>query len=127
MISALAFVPPDEVVNSWDELLQILQPWINLQTTEVQQKVDDLFTYVECYYIGQRIAVVRREPRVAPVELWNVRMRTLEHYGRTENEVEGFHMIYPLYYLNIRQKVIYLLMMSKLSFMAFPLIRFTYM
>src|SRR5580700_622113 len=24
--------------------------------------------------------------------MWNVRARTLEHYGRTDNEVEGFHM-----------------------------------
>ena len=87
----------------------------------MQQKIDDLLTYVECnyMYIGQCIAVLRREPRVAPVELWNVRMRTLEHYGRTENEFEGFHMIYPLHWLNIRQKVIYMLMMSNLSFMAY--------
>ena len=83
IISALAFVPPDEVVNSWDELLQILQPWINLQTPDVQQKLDDLLTYVECNYIGQSIAGVRREPRVAPVELWNERMRSCEHWNVT--------------------------------------------
>lgn len=92
MISALAFVPPADVVNSWEELVQILQPWINQQTPDVKQKIDDLLTYFEINYIGQSIAGVRREPRVAPVELWNVRMRTLEHYGRTDNEVEGFHM-----------------------------------
>lgn len=91
MISALAFIPPEEVVNSWIELLQILQPWIQQQTLDVQQKIDDLLIYFETNYIGQNIAGVRREPRVAAIELWNVRMRTLEHYGRTDNEVEGFH------------------------------------
>lgn len=34
MISALAFVPTGEVVNSWDELLHILQPWIQQQTAD---------------------------------------------------------------------------------------------
>ena len=48
--------------------------------------------YFETNYIGQNIAGVRRAPRVAPIEFWNVRFRTLEHYGRTDNEVEGFHM-----------------------------------
>ena len=33
MISALAFVPPAEVVNSWDEHLQILRPWIKNANT----------------------------------------------------------------------------------------------
>src|SRR6218665_4223037 len=33
MISALAFFPPDEVVKSWVELLQKLQPWITNTNT----------------------------------------------------------------------------------------------
>ena len=31
MISALAFVPPGDVINSWEQLLLILQPWIQQQ------------------------------------------------------------------------------------------------
>ena len=38
------------------------------------------------------IAGVRRDPRVAPIDLWNVYERTIAHYGRTDNEVEGFHV-----------------------------------
>jgi hypothetical protein len=92
MISALAFVPPGEVVNCWEQLVQILQPWIQQQPADVQQRIDDLLTYFEVNYIGQNVAGVRRKPRVASIETWNARSRTLEHYGRTDNEVEGFHM-----------------------------------
>ncbi|XP_077294134.1 putative cytochrome P450 6a14 [Arctopsyche grandis] len=35
---------------------------------------------------------VRREPRVASIDIWNVRDRILHNYGKTDNEVEGFHM-----------------------------------
>lgn len=91
MVSALAFVPPGEVVDSWSELLQILRPWIGQQRREIQLKIDDFLQYFEVNYIGQYLAGVRREARVAPIEIWNVRMRTLEYYGRTDNEVEGFH------------------------------------
>ena len=92
MISALAFVPPADVINSWDDLLMILQPWIQQQPQDMQQRIDDLLMYFEVNYIGQNIAGVRRAPRVAAIEMWNVRERTLENYGRTDNEVEGFHM-----------------------------------
>lgn len=47
MTFALAFILPGEVVNSWDEILQILQPWIQQQTKDVQQKIDDLLMYFE--------------------------------------------------------------------------------
>jgi hypothetical protein len=33
---------------------------------------------------------VRREPRVASIDIWNVRDRILHNYGKTDNE--GFHM-----------------------------------
>ena len=92
MISALAFVPPGDVINSWEQLLLILQPWIQQQPQDIQDRIDDLLMYFEANYIGSNIAGVRRVPRVAAIEIWNVRMRTLEDYGRTDNEVEGFHM-----------------------------------
>jgi len=40
----------------------------------------------------QAMGGVRREPRVAAIDLWNCNARTIGHYGRTDNEVEGFHM-----------------------------------
>ncbi|XP_077297552.1 aminopeptidase N-like [Arctopsyche grandis] len=92
MVLALAFVPPENVVESWEELLQILNPWLLEQEREIQQKVDDFLIYFEVNYIGKIIANVRREPRVASIDIWNVRDRIIHNYGKTDNEVEGFHM-----------------------------------
>lgn len=92
LMSGLAFVPTENVIDSWEELVTNMQPWILQQTGEIQHKIDDFITYFETNYIGKKIANIRREPRVVPIYMWNVRMRTLEHYGRTDNEVEGFHM-----------------------------------
>jgi len=92
MIAALAFVPPGEIIQSWNNLLLILQVWMQPFQQNVKDDLDDLFTYFEVNYIGQVRAGVRRDPRVAPIQLWNVHQRTIDHYGRTDNEVEGFHL-----------------------------------
>jgi hypothetical protein len=55
MVLALAFVPPENVVESWEELLQILNPWLLAQEREIQQKVDDFLMYFEVNYIGKII------------------------------------------------------------------------
>ncbi|KAI8781530.1 hypothetical protein BgiBS90_016926, partial [Biomphalaria glabrata] len=56
MIAAMAFFPIEEVINSWEELLIILQLWILLQQQNMQQKLDNLLTYFEINYIGHNIA-----------------------------------------------------------------------
>ena len=71
MISALAFVPPGDVINSWEQLLLvILQPWIQQQTQDIQNRIDDLLMYFEANHIGSNIAGVRRVPRVAAIDIW---------------------------------------------------------
>ena len=91
MISALAFVPNVDVLQAWTDLLIILQAWMQPFPQNIKDSLDDLFTYFEVNYIGQMRAGIRRQPRVASIDLWNVRQRTLEYMGRTDNEVEGFH------------------------------------
>lgn len=93
MIIALAFVPPESVIYSWEELLQIFQPWIEQQTQDIQQKIHMLLAYFETNYIGEKIlGIIRHEPCMVPIELWNVRSHTLENYGRLDNEIGLFHM-----------------------------------
>ncbi|XP_077294150.1 uncharacterized protein LOC143916777 [Arctopsyche grandis] len=93
MVSALALVPPENVIDSWVELRdQIMRPWKMRQREEIRQKIDKFLDYFEDNYIGAVDGGVRSPPHVAAIDLWNVRARILEHYGRTDNEVEGFHM-----------------------------------
>lgn len=42
-------------------------------------------------YTGRVEAGSRIAPKVADIKIWNVRDRNLEHYGRTDNESEGFN------------------------------------
>ena len=80
--TALAFVPPEHVVTSFEEL------------SDDEEVPAEFVAYFESTYIGilrGRGANHRRDRPSFPVEMWNVRARTLEDMPRTNNAAEGFH------------------------------------
>ena len=82
MICALAFFPPDDVINGFDDLCNEIRNTFN-------GDADDLLEYFEDTYIGR---FRRNAPRRAPlfaIELWNMFHRTDDELPRTNNSVEG--------------------------------------
>ena len=80
--TALAFVPPEHVVTSFEEL------------SDDEEVPAEFVAYFESTYIGilrGRGANQRRDRPSFPVEMWNVRARTLDDMPRTNNAAEGFH------------------------------------
>ena len=63
MIAMLAFVPPGEDVNSWDELLHILYN-LGFSSSHRMSNAELMicFMYREINHIGQNMAGVRHEP-----------------------------------------------------------------
>lgn len=81
MLAALAFVPTDRVIESFDTLLESHSP-------STAQRVID---YFEDTFIGRPLRRNgRREPIIAR-NLWNVNSRVDDVLPRTNNSVEGWH------------------------------------
>ncbi|CAI6361521.1 unnamed protein product [Macrosiphum euphorbiae] len=82
MTGALAFVPPEKVVETFDELLE-----------KVPDDYMPIAEYFEINYIRGRQARGRRkgtEPRFPPT-LWNQYHAVLQRLARTNNLSEGWH------------------------------------
>ncbi|KAL5246077.1 hypothetical protein ACI65C_013485 [Semiaphis heraclei] len=80
MITALAFVPPENVVESFEMLSEELE--------QVEPTLQPILDWLEMYYIGiLRIEGVRRVPTF-PIETWNLYNRVLtEQMVRIEKEI----------------------------------------
>jgi len=80
MITALAFVPPVDVIASFEELSDnspvLLQPVLD---------------YIEDYYIGRLTRRGLRRQPLFPIELWNMYDRALNGQAKTTNAVEAWH------------------------------------
>ena len=72
----LAFVPPEDVVDSWEQI-----------SAEYPEELDDFITYFERTWVGRR---GRRRP-LYDIHRWNQRERVLQGLMTTNNNVEGFH------------------------------------
>ncbi|CAJ0959347.1 unnamed protein product [Ranitomeya imitator] len=81
MIPALAFLPPQNVVQSFEELVE---------DPDFPQEAIAIANYFEDSYIGQMNRRGRQAP-LFPVQFWNVYERTLNDQQRTNNDVEGWH------------------------------------
>ena len=84
MLSALAFLPPQNVISGFEELCDDVR-------TNYQDDVDEHFEYFEDTYIGR---YRRNAPRCQPlfaIDIWNMYHRTDEELPRTNNSVEGWH------------------------------------
>ena len=84
MIAALAFVPPQDVVNSFDELCVAIR-------NQYDGDADKVLDYFEDTYIGRFRRNSPRRPRLFPIELWNMFNRIAEELPRTNNNIESWH------------------------------------
>ena len=84
MIAALVFVPPQDVVNSFDELCVVIR-------NHYDGDVDEVLDYFEDTYIGRFPRNAPQRPPFFPIELWNMFNRTAEELPRTNNSIEAWH------------------------------------
>ena len=77
MLPALAAVPPDDVVQSF-------------QLIEWPERLDGLVAYFENTYIGLLRGNRRLSP-LFPTGLWNIHQRISDQQPRTNNAIEGWH------------------------------------
>lgn len=84
MIMALAFVPPADLDNAFDDLFNELRANFN-------NDLDVIMNYLEDTYIGRVRRNGLRDAPLFPVEMWNMYNRTRNHLPRTNNNVEGWH------------------------------------
>ena len=75
MIAALAFLPPQDVVNSFDELCVVIR-------NQYDGDADKVFDYLEDTYVAFF---------VFPIELWKMFNRTNEELLRPKNNIEPRH------------------------------------
>lgn len=80
---ALAFVPVQDVVGAYQELVSSL-------TEEMVQTLTPFIGYFESTWIGIEINGRRRNP-LFPLNMWNVHSRTVRDLPRTTNSLEGWH------------------------------------
>ncbi|XP_076057300.1 uncharacterized protein LOC143034842 [Oratosquilla oratoria] len=79
MIPALAFVPPEKVIEAFEKLQETLPP-----------EADAIIDYFEDTYIGRRRRHTRRQPRF-PVSMLSIYTCVVEALPRTNNALEGWH------------------------------------
>jgi hypothetical protein len=84
MIAALAFVPPDDLVEFFDELCDTIRGTYN-------EEVDVILDYFEDTYIGRFRRNAPRAPPLFGIEIWNMFHRTHQEMPRTNNHIEGWH------------------------------------
>ena len=77
---ALAFVPPEHVVDAFQDLREA-----------ADHRLDDLLDLLEDYYVlGRRRGRGRRTPRY-PIQSWNVHQQTIDGMPRTNNSAEAWN------------------------------------
>ena len=80
-LSALAFVPLDDVVNSFDALID----------AGYNDQAQPVVNYFEDNFIGRPDRRGIRKQPIFSIASWNVYDRVLESLPRTNNSVEGWH------------------------------------
>lgn len=84
-LSALAFVPEEDVPNAFDELVDDMPPY---------ERIEELVTYFEHTYIRGRRQRRRGElfgPSLYSISTWNKRTDAASGLARTNNICEGWH------------------------------------
>ena len=81
MISALEFVPPNNVQNSFDQLAALIR-------NQYGNGADGVLDYFEDNYVGRfRVSAPRGIPKF-PINFWNMFYRADDKLPRTNNAVE---------------------------------------
>ena len=84
MINALAFVPPNDVQNSFDQLAALIR-------NQYGNGADGVLDYFKDNY-GWRFRVnAPRSIPIFPIDFWNMFPRTDDELSRTNNAVEKWH------------------------------------
>lgn len=83
MLAALAFVPPNDVIGCFEEVV------LNIRNTHGDD-LNEVIAYIENNYIGMARDGDRRAPTFS-IELWNMFHRTFDELPRTNNSIEGWH------------------------------------
>ena len=84
MITALVFVPPQDVVNSFDKLFVVIQ-------NQCEGDAEEVLYYFKDTYIGRFQRIDPRHTPLFPVELQNMLNRPDEQLPRTNNNIEVWH------------------------------------
>ena len=84
MISALAFLPPNDVQNSFDQLAALIR-------NQYGNDADGVLDYFEDHYVGRFRVNTQRGIPTFPIDFWNMFHRTDDELPRTNNAVEGWH------------------------------------
>ncbi|KAK7479733.1 hypothetical protein BaRGS_00029009, partial [Batillaria attramentaria] len=82
-IQALAFVPPDDVIEAFQQLMDSLD-------ADTDETLLDFLAYFESTWLGIVQRGRRRRPKF-DVAMWNVYNRVEDNLPRTNNSVEGWH------------------------------------
>jgi len=85
MVTALAFVPVDDVRTAFDDL--IASPFF----AENDELLENYLRYFLRTWIGDFNARRIRQPPKYPIELWNCRYAVLNYLGKTNNYSESFN------------------------------------
>jgi hypothetical protein len=80
MLLALDFVPPADVANAFDELVESSPAQLT--------RIND---YWEDNFVGRQRRNRRGNPRF-PITIWNMCERLNDYLPRTNNSVEGWHL-----------------------------------
>ena len=84
MISALAFLPPNDVQNSFDQLAALIR-------NQYGNDADGVLDYFVDHYVGRFRVNAQRGIPIFPIDFWNMFQRTDHELPRTNNAVEGWH------------------------------------
>ena len=81
---ALAFVPPNNVQNSFDQLAALIR-------NQYGNGADGVLDYFEDNYVRRFHVIVTRVIPKFPIDFWNMFNRKDDELLRTNNAVEGWH------------------------------------
>lgn len=84
MICALAFLPPQDVIEGFEQLCDFI-------LENHGDQLENLLEYFEDNYIGRYRRNAPRRPALFPIQIWNMFHRTYDELPRTNNSVEGWH------------------------------------
>ncbi|CAB4045553.1 Hypothetical predicted protein, partial [Paramuricea clavata] len=88
MMAALAFVPIDQVVDTWEN---VIQKYYETEIPEPSDEVEDFFSYFEATFIGRVKRNNRRSPPRFPLKWWNHHEDAIQNRKITNNVSEGYN------------------------------------
>lgn len=84
-LGALAFVPPEDVLSAYEDLLKT--PFY----TENADSLSVILDYMESVWLGRMMRGNRRKQGLYPIKLWNQCENVLNGLHKTNNCVESWH------------------------------------